>query len=120
MPGFSIGTDLDEDRAIAAALEAARGLGFAVAPVTGREFLARRGSLFKSLLLGPFAPYCKFRVSAVCLEDGASEVVVQRNTPWWTGFTGLRKVDVAALRLAEAVAEALTTAGGNVFSRVQY
>lgn len=120
MPGFIIGTDLDEDRAIAAALDAAQRLAFAIQPVTGREFVARRGSLFKSWLLGPFAPYCKFRVSAVALEDGASEVVVQRNSPWWTSYTGLRKVDAAALRLAEAVAKALTAAGGNVFSRIQY
>jgi len=119
MPGFIMGTDLDRDRAVSLAIQAAREQGFSIEPVTSREFLARRGSLGKSILLGPFRPYCRFRISALD-EEGGTEVTLQRNTPWWTSYSGVRKVHISAEKLANAIDAALGAAGGQVFDRREY
>ena len=55
------------------------------------------GSLRRSLLLGPFIAYCRFRVSVIEFDNGQVDVVLQRNFPWWAGFTGVAKVRAWAL-----------------------
>ena len=114
MPGLVLLTDLDRDRAMALAIQAARALGFEIQVITEhRQFKARRSTLTRSLLLPPFTPYCNFLVT-VLEGDAGHEVVLQRNNPWWTGFFGLRAVRAAFDRLLDATEDAVEAAGGTV------
>ena len=70
MPGFVMATDLHRDVAISVAVDVARRYGFGATKVTDHEFLVWRGSLGKSILLGPYAPYCRFRLSASEVDAG--------------------------------------------------
>ena len=67
------------------------------------DFLARRGSLPLSLLMGPFVAYCNFNVSVLDHPQGV-QIVVQRNFPWWAGWSGVRGARRAAQKLADASA----------------
>jgi hypothetical protein len=114
MRGFTITTDLDGGKALAAARQAAVELAFAIEPVTEREFVAGKGSLGRSLLFGPFVLYCRFRISVIEFDNGEADLVVQRNFPWWAGMTGVGKVRAWMLRLVRLVESRLLSAGGKV------
>jgi hypothetical protein len=116
MPGLVMLTDLEREPALSAAARAARDLGFDIQHVTDREFLACRSSLGMSLLLPPFTPYCKFRVSVLEAVEAGVELVLQRNSPWWTGFFGLRGVKTWFDKLAGATEQAVESAGGKVLN----
>src|ERR1700682_5250016 len=121
MLGFTITTDLDSVRAIDAARQAATDLAFAIQPVTEREFVACRESLRRSLLLGPFVAYCRFCLSVIDYDDGQADVILQRNFPWWAGFSGVGKVRAWALRLSRLIESRILGCGGKVLaSREQW
>jgi hypothetical protein len=120
MVGVTITTDLDSARTIDLARQAAVELAFTIQPWTDREFVARKSSLGRSLLLGPFIAYCRFRISVVELENAAVQVVLQRNFPWWAGFTGVGKVRAWALRLARLIEARIEQDGGKVLDSREY
>src|SRR5439155_4767019 len=99
MAGFILTTDLERDKTLSAAAKAALEQGFHVSQLTDREFAAKRSNLPVSVLMGPFVSYCNFRVSVLENEDSV-DVIVQRNSPWWTGYAGVRGVRTWAERLA--------------------
>jgi hypothetical protein len=119
VPGLMLTTDLRRDLALSAAARAAHAQGFDVEHPTEWEFVARRSSLPMSWLMGPFVAYCNFRVSVLEHPQGV-QVVVQRNVPWWTGLSGLRGVRTWALKLANAIDDALQAGGGKVLDRKEY
>ena len=120
MLGFKITTDLQGPTAIDVARQAAVELAFAIHPVTDSEFVARKGSLGRSLLLGPFSAYCRFRISVIEFENNEVDVVLQRNFPWWAGFTGVGKARAWALRLVRLIESRITACGGKVLASREY
>jgi hypothetical protein len=120
MLGIIITTNLESARAIDFARQAAVELAFIVQPVTEQEFVARKGSLGKSLLLGPFMAYCRFRISVIEFEDAEVDVVLQRNFPWWSGFIGVGKVRAWALRLAKLIETRIEESGGQVLESREF
>jgi hypothetical protein len=120
MLGITITTDLECARAIDLARQAAAELAFAIKPVTDREFVAKRGSLARSLLLGPFVSFCRFRISVIEFEDAEVDVVLQRNFPWWAGFTGVGKVRAWLLRLAKLIEDRIQQNGGKVLEKKEF
>jgi hypothetical protein len=119
MLGFTITTDLDSTRAIDAARQAATDLAFAIRPVTAREFVAGKGSLRRSLLLGPFVAYCRFHISVIAYEKDV-DVILQRNFPWWAGFTGVGKTRAWALRLSRLIESRILGCGGQVLDSKEH
>ena len=113
MAGFKIVTDLDVEDAFKIARRVAKGLGFVVERTDDLAFSARKGNLALSIFLGALIAYCDFQVY---LEDhnGKTEVVIERNKPWWTGWIGLNRVKNAAKELATAVADDLEHQGGRI------
>jgi hypothetical protein len=114
MMGITITTDLASGKAIELARQAAVELAFALEPVTDTEFVAQKGSLGRSLLLGPFVAYCRFRISVIEFEDDEVDLILQRNFPWWAGFTGVARSRAWLLRLAKAIQTRIEQSGGQV------
>ena len=119
MAGFILTADLSQDKALSAAARAAHAQGFDVQHNTEYEFVARRSSLPASLLMGPFVTYCNFRISVLEHPQGV-QVVVQRNFPWWAGWSGVRGARTWAEKLANAIDAALVESGGKILDRQEY
>ena len=119
MAGFILTAELESDKALPAAARAAQGCGFELQHHTEWDFTARRGSLAASLLMGPFVTYCNFRVSVLEHPQGV-QVVVQRNFPWWAGWSGVRGARSWAEKLANAIDAALVECGGKILDRQEY
>jgi hypothetical protein len=119
MAGFILTADLSKDKALPAAARAAHAEGFDLQHTTEWDFLARRGSLPLSLLMGPFVAYCNFHVSVLDHPQGV-QIVVQRNFPWWAGWSGVRGARRAAQKLADAIDAALEASGGKTLDRQEY
>jgi hypothetical protein len=117
--GFILTADLDKDQTLWAAARAAHAQGFDVHHHTESYFTARRGSLPASLLLGPFVAYCNFAVSVLEHPQGV-QVVVQRNFPWWAGWSGVRGARSSAEKLANAIDAALVESGAKILDRQEY
>jgi hypothetical protein len=120
MLGITITTNLESARAIDLARQSATELAFWLKPVTDKEFVACMGSLGRSLLLGPFVAYCRFRTSVIEFENGDVDVVLQRNFPWWGGFTGVGKARWWALRLARHIESRIEENGGKVLDSREF
>ncbi|HYV38411.1 MAG TPA: hypothetical protein VE988_22195 [Gemmataceae bacterium] len=116
MAGLALTTDLGLDSAMSTATKAASDLGFEVPKLTERQFRAKRGSLTLSWLLPPVTPYCNFLVTVRETEEGCVEIVLERNTPWWTGYFGVRGVEQQFDKLAAATEVAVGNMGGRVLS----
>ena len=119
MAGFILTANLNRDQALPAAALAAHAQGFDVQHNTEWEFTARRSSLPASLLMGPFVSYCNFLVSVLDHPQGV-QVVVQRNFPWWAGWSGVRGARSWAEKLANAIDAALVESGGKILDRQEY
>lgn len=115
MAGHIIVTNLSEKAAEKLARAVARDLEFNVERDDDFTFTAGKGNLFMSLLLGAFIAYCKFEVEiAPGKYDGEVEIVINRNSPWWTGMIGINRVKKRAKELADAIADAVEEDGGEV------
>lgn len=117
MPGIRIMTNVSPIRAADATHQAARFLGFRAQPLGEGELAVRKGSFAKSLFLGLIFPYCNFHIQISKVGIGTVEVAIRRNTPWWTGPSGVGRVQEYARELADAVESALLERGGEVLSR---
>jgi hypothetical protein len=95
---------------------AARALHYTVTCLADGELSLRRGSLIAGLVVGPFVPYCDFRVSFHSRER-ETEIRLELNKPWWTGTIGLKRVRGRAEELAGAIDLAVREAGGTVLKR---
>jgi hypothetical protein len=119
MAGFILTTDLEADRALSLAIAAAREQGFDVGRFTPTDFRARRGRLVLSLLLGPFVLYCNLSVGAHEFPEGV-RLIIERNFPWWAGFSGIRQVRQYAEKLANAIDRTFRESGGRILDREEF
>ncbi len=119
MAGITIVTDLDPKAALKTVKSVAKGLGFAVYRVDDWELQVQKGNLVASIFLGAFIAYCNFQVF---VEETRSRVkiVIERNTPWWTGFIGIGRVKTMAKNLADLVEDDIEDQGGKVYTRKEH
>ncbi len=120
MPGQRIITNLEDKEALLTARDAARDLGFSVSRTGDWEFQAQRGNLGLSIFVGAFIAYCDFEVAITLSGDDNVEINITRNTPWWTGLIGVRRVKNWAKSLADRIEEDIRRQGGEIIRRVDF
>ncbi len=114
MAGHLIVTDLDAKTALATARDIARELGFSVTRTGDWEFQAEKGNFPLSIFLGAFIAYCNFKVEVALGREAAVEIVITRNSPWWTGIIGVNRVKNRVKELADEIAKAVIDQGGRI------
>lgn len=126
MAGHKIMTDLEPTKALRAAWRAAQDQGFVLAPNPlpddAQTFVAHKGNRWLNVLGGNlFTPHCRFKVSVERYDRG-NEVVLETETAATvtTGAIGARRIVRQAVELADAVARALQTDGGQVLERKEF
>jgi hypothetical protein len=117
MAGIKLVTDVDAEQGLQMAWRAAQDLGFELTPIQDGAFQASKGRLFWSILVGPAAPHCQFKLSAHRYGDGTTDLVLERNGAWTSGLIGKRRIKGEAVALIEKVAEAIQKNGGRVIER---
>ena len=119
MPGFKIWTNLSPEKTFRLARRAAEDLGFTVRSRDQGAFSAGKGSFALSLFVGAFVAYCDFQVYVDDYEN-ETEIRIERNAPWWTGFIGVSRVKTRAQELATAIADDIEDEGGKVLKEKEY
>jgi hypothetical protein len=114
MSAVRFSTNLDQEAAHAAAVQAAKSLGFGLAPRKACQFLASRGSLLRSILLPPTRPYCRFLVTVMPECQRAANVILEKNDPWWMGGAAQQMISELFDELVDAIAEAIEATGGSL------
>lgn len=117
MPGHAYATTAAPDLLERIALDTASRLEFTIETEGPGRFVARKGNLAASIFVGAFIAYCDFRLIITVAPDGTSHLVIERNTPWWTGFIGVNRVKNRARELADACGNALLQAGVQILAR---
>jgi hypothetical protein len=117
MPGFSLRTNLDAEEALKAAKRAAKQLDYTVAELDDWELSVQKGNLAASIFVGAFVAYCDFRVTVESRRDGTVEIVLERNTPWWTGIIGVNRVKSRAKELADEIEADVLDRKGEILKR---
>lgn len=117
MPGHTYVTTAAPEVIERIALDAAGRLGFTIETEAPGRYVVRKGSLVASIFVGAFVAYCDFRVWVAVAPDNTSHLVIERNTPWWTGFLGVSRVKTRALELADACGNAMFASGVQILAR---
>ena len=108
-------TDMDRDDALKLAKHVARDLEFEVESLGKRTFRAQQGSLALSIIVGAFVAYCDFEIEIVeSRREGNIDIIINRNSPWWTGFIGIGRVKGRARELAEEIGDSIDRKGYRV------
>lgn len=117
MPGTHYVTNMPPDQLKHLAIHVAGGMEFGVNETAPWSLAVTKGSLAASIFVGAFVAYCDFQVHINVLPDGNTQLVLERNTPWWTGFIGVGRVKTKALELADAYGNAILSQGFQVLHR---
>lgn len=117
MPGHTYVTHAAPELLERIALATAAQMNFAIEPESPGRYAVRKGSLWASLVVGAFVAYCDFRLVIAVAPDSTSHLILERNTPWWTGFIGVNRVKSRARELADACGNALVQAGVHILAR---
>lgn len=97
----------------------AKETGFACHSAGGLRFEAKRGNLALSILFGAFIAYCDFTIEIEPFDDGA-ELVLTRNTPWWTGAIGVSRVKSWAKTLGDNLKKEVERSGYRVLKEKDF
>lgn len=111
MAGFALSTNAQPLHVRDTAVNCASGMGFAIIPETDWTFRASKGNMVVAVLAGAFVPVCRFRLAITSSPDGMTHLQVERNSPWWTGAIGIRRVKNRARDLTTAIGSALSSQG---------
>jgi hypothetical protein len=117
MTGIKLVTNVEPDKGLQLAWRAAQDLGFDLTPIQDSTFEASKGRAIWSILVGPAAPHCRFKLSAHAYPDGTTDLVLERNSAWTSGLIGLRRIKGEATALMDKVAQAVQHSGGQVVER---
>jgi hypothetical protein len=120
MAGHIIITNLEEKTALKLARDVARELDYNVKRSDEFSFCASKGH-WALIIIGAFIAYCNFTID-INPGKGAGEVeiVINRNSPWWTGVIGVNRVKKRAKELADQIADAIKKGGGRVISEKEF
>lgn len=124
MPGMKLLTKHNPKTCLKIAWRIAQDLGYALTPPAlddcAKTFLAEKGNVFFSMLAGPLAPHCRFRISVESYAD-ANELVLDKNVPWLTsGAVGVGRVHRQAEELLNAITCAIENDGGTIIARKEF
>ena len=97
--------------------QVASAMGYSITQVGPWTLKLQQGSLAASLFVGAFTAYCDFTVNILIPGDGTAHLVLERNTPWWTGFLGVRRVKGRAIDLADAYGNEMVRQGVPIIQR---
>lgn len=117
MPGHAYITHADPNLLRDVAIHVSGQLGYGVEPRGPASLRVTQGSLTASIFVGAFIAYCDFAVDVVSHADGTHHLVLQRNTPWWTGWIGVHRVKNRARELADAYGNELYRLGVDILQR---
>lgn len=117
MAGHAYVTTTNPETLEQAAINVAGSMGFGVKPVGPGALAVTKGSLVASIFVGAFVAYCEFRVNVSVAPDGTSHLVLERNSPWWTGVIGVSRVKKRARELADAIGNELIRLGVQIVAR---
>ena len=117
MAGIKLVTDIDPEKGLQLTWRAAQDLGFSLTPIQNGSFEASKGHMIWSMLVGPAAPHCQFKLSAQKYPDGTTDLVLERNSAWTSGLIGRRRIQKEADALMDRVAESVQQNGGKVNER---
>jgi hypothetical protein len=120
MPGHAYITYGDPNVLKEVAIHVAGGMGYGVEQTGPWSMQAKQGSLAASIFVGAFIAYCDFNVSVVAQPDGTQHLVLERNTPWWTGLIGVKRVKNRAAELADAYGNELIRRGVQIVRRNEF
>ncbi len=107
LPGNHLVTNAPAPHVLGLAQHMSQQLGFRLRPTSPWSFGAQKGNLAVSILLGAFIAYCNFNVYINQNPDGNTGLSIIRNSPWWTGVIGVRRVKRRADELGNAISQAL-------------
>jgi hypothetical protein len=93
--------------------------GFAVHPSGGMSFEAKRGNFALSVVAGALVAYCDFKVVIDPYDDGA-ELILTRNSPWWTGAIGVNRTKNWAQSLADWIKKEVERSGYQVLKEKEF
>lgn len=120
MPGTAYITNGDPGALMDVAIHVAGGLGYGVEETAPGTLSVKQGSFVASLFLGAFIAYCDFKVVVHSPGDGSAHLVLERNSPWWTGVIGVNRVKKRARELADAYGNELVARGVPIVSRNEF
>lgn len=120
MPGARISV-LGDPRAIWPVLErTAQTMGFSARTV-GNLMKIQKGNLVASIFLGAFIAYCEFSATMQPNPSpGWTDLVLTRNTPWWTGAIGVSRVKNRLRELMNSFQATAAASGFQVSGLVEY
>jgi hypothetical protein len=119
--GVKLLTNMDPQLCLKLAWRAAQDRGYALTPLsdTTRRFTASKGNMIVGVLAGSLAPHCVFKIGVESYPD-ANELVLEMNSPWLSGASGVRKVKQAAEELIDAIVSAVEKEGGKITERKEF
>lgn len=120
MPGHAYVTNGDPNVLMDVAVHVAGGMEYGVERAGQSSLKVTKGNLVASWFLGAFIAYCDFTVNIVGHPDGTQHLVLERNSPWWTGVLGVNRVKTRASELADAYGNELVTRGVQIVTRADF
>ena len=117
MAGIKLVTDMDPETALQLAWRAAQDLRFTLTPIADGSFCASKGHAIWSILVGPAAPHCQFKIAAQKYPDGTTDLVLERNSAVTSGLLGRRRISGEADALMQKIADAVQQNGGTIIER---
>jgi hypothetical protein len=119
MAGLKFTTDLDAESLYKIAYRRAQDMGFTVREAGESAFTAKSGNMALSIAVGALSVYCDFRLSIEEYDDG-NELVLERNTPWWTGMIGVSRVKNRANELMKNIKDEVELRGGRILREKEF
>ena len=121
MAGTIITTELTRKQALKIARKVARDCDYALESLSKCSFRAKQGSLTASIFLGAFIAYCNFELEIQDSRyEGEVDIVLNRNSPWWTGLIGVGRVKNRSRELASAIARSIHRGGNRVINKREF
>ncbi len=119
MAGYKLRTDLSAKTAYNIARKVARDLDFSLTKQGDNAFSVEKGNFPLSIFLGAFVAYCHFQVDIEEYDD-STDIIIERNSPWWTGWIGVKRVQARAKELADCIADAIEDEGGKILKAREF
>ncbi|MBX9678570.1 MAG: hypothetical protein K2X38_07380 [Gemmataceae bacterium] len=120
MAGVKFVADMSPEDLHQAARHVAKETGFAVHASGGLAFEAKKGNFTLSIVAGALVAYCDFKIVVEPYDDDGAELILTRNTPWWTGAIGLSRTKSWAKTLADNIKKEVERSGFQVLKEKEF
>jgi len=120
MAGSKFVTDMPPEDLHKLARHVAKETGFACHASGGLSFEAKRGNFALSLLVGAFVAYCDFKIVVEPYDDDSAELILTRNSAWWTGAIGVGRTKSWATTLIDNCKKEVERSGYHVLKEKDF